>query len=209
MMGSVLLGGLVYLLSSFYSGRNVLKAAIFPILFISFVLTAATSYILLSPHAHRLQELIVIYQTGDIEEGDQSVEGRVALAKTAMITTVRHPLFGVGLDNYQLVRNEATGVVVGTYAHNNYLELSATTGLIGLLLYAGIYLSIGRRLSYLRRNGFVGEDPAVFSACVGVLLLFLLFDFAMVSYAEKLTWFILGGVIAQAFTFGKLAVQEK
>jgi O-antigen ligase len=57
-----------------------------------------------------------------------------------------YPVAGVGLGNF-LAHSPSEG-----YAHSDALEVAATTGIVGLLIYGGMYLALIRRLWRLRRR---------------------------------------------------------
>lgn len=57
---------------------------------------------------------------------------------------MEHPFAGVGWQNYRFY-NEA-----GLYAHNNYVELLASLGVVGFFLYYAMFLRVG----YLLFAGF-------------------------------------------------------
>ncbi|MBD2866498.1 O-antigen ligase family protein [Paenibacillus oceani] len=50
----------------------------------------------------------------------------------------QRPVFGFGIDNYKLMYGNISGNVV--YAHNNFIELMVTHGLLGLVLYYSYYI---------------------------------------------------------------------
>ncbi len=61
--------------------------------------------------------------------GDMSTMDRMDFAKSAYEVFKKHPIFGIGLDNYRYYNS------MMYYAHNNYLEITADLGIIGLILY--------------------------------------------------------------------------
>lgn len=73
-------------------------------------------------------ERMLLALTGE-SGGDMSTLDRMLFAKNAAQVFFKHPIIGVGLDNYRF-NNYMT-----YYAHNNYLEIAADLGLIGFVLY--------------------------------------------------------------------------
>jgi O-antigen ligase len=72
---------------------------------------------------------------------DHSTEVRLELLRSGLATVRAEPLIGVGLGQF----GAATGT--GFYAHNEWLELAATTGVPGFLLFMGVYASAWSRLT--------------------------------------------------------------
>jgi O-antigen ligase len=79
--------------------------------------------------------------TGAVSREDASSEIRLELSIIGAKLALEHPLTGVGLGQFGLV----TGT--GLYAHNEWAEFAATTGVPGFLLVLGVYFSVWRRLS--------------------------------------------------------------
>ena len=61
--------------------------------------------------------------------GDMSTKDRMLFAQVAFDIFKAHPILGLGLDNYRFHN------YMGYYAHNNYLEIAADLGIIGLISY--------------------------------------------------------------------------
>lgn len=109
-------------------------------------------------------------------------EGRGTVNRFGMIedgleTWARSPVFGHGINQYRFVGS------FGAYAHNNYVELLANFGVVGVVLFYSIYLVIGFRAvaGILRghRSSWV---------VLALLVVYLLMDFARVSYTARFTW---------------------
>lgn len=75
------------------------------------------------------------------EMEDNSTQVRLNLIRIGLQIFANSPLVGCGLGEF--------GVVSGTgfYAHNEFVEIAATTGLPGLVLYYSVYIVAWRRLS--------------------------------------------------------------
>ena len=74
---------------------------------------------------------------------DESLTQRKDFYKQALNTIKNNPIFGVGIGNWKIKsidtnKEKIRGYVVPYHAHNDYLEIGAEIGLVGL----GIYLSI-------------------------------------------------------------------
>ncbi len=146
----------------------------------------------------RFDDLIAFFQKQDdeemIERSGESIENRLDLARMAWDVVNNYP-FGVGLDNF----SEFSGV----YAHSNYLELLATTGFAGLLIYYAMYFLLTfkslRMWVHFKRNGL----PKALA--LGIFALALM-DLANVSYYVKPVWIFLVAIIATAEILRRQAV---
>ena len=105
-------------------------------------LGAVVAGAILYPTAMWIQESTTLGQrsSGAINREDTSSEERLELGLIALEITLRHPFTGVGLGQFGRVSE------TGGYAHNEWAEVAATTGIPGFLLLLGFYFSIGSRL---------------------------------------------------------------
>ena len=71
---------------------------------------------------------------------DGSSAYRLFLIEKGLILFKSNPIFGCGLGQF----SSASGT--GLYAHNEFIEILATTGLVGLACYYGSYILILKRL---------------------------------------------------------------
>jgi len=162
------------------------------------IVIGAGVYIFNSQHSHRLMRLSSIFEKGSMAGAAKSEAGRVELYKLAFNEGLKNPVFGVGLDNFREVRSgQRFGSKVGTYAHSNYMEVMVSTGIIGLMIYISIYVSMLFKLFRLRKAIFQKELVGGYALASSLLAMFIILDFAMVSYSEKISCFILAGLIAQ------------
>ena len=85
---------------------------------------------------------------------DYSVSQRMDLYRLAIDQSVRHPLLGLGLNNFSVVANRLTGV--DTVPHNFVLGFLSETGIVGLVLVtawlAGLLASAWRARTRARTN---------------------------------------------------------
>ncbi len=116
----------------------------------------------------------------------------------------RFPLTGVGLGAFQttfhLVR-PATVRGVWHHAHNDYLELLATAGLVGVLVLGAGLLWVLRRLWTVLRRGHRREDRVAALAALGVLTALgvqEVFDFGLVLPANAFAAAVLVGAASGA-----------
>ncbi len=115
--------------------------------------------------------------------GDSSTIIRLALVDIGWDLFYQSPITGVGINNPSVY----TFFVYGKdnyYLHNNYIELLAGTGVIGLIAYYSMYLYVAYNL--IRYRDIHSNEYIM------VLILFLsqiVMDMGMVSYESKSTYF--------------------
>ncbi len=76
------------------------------------------------------------------DQTDNSVNQRLELLSNAWYTIQENLFFGVGLGAYPIVVNPLADYRMPIYVHNTYLDIWVELGLIGLLLFVGILLSL-------------------------------------------------------------------
>jgi O-antigen ligase len=152
---------------------------------------AGVGYLLYrSPQFSRLVSLSDFLQGNSTR--DTSILIRDQMLKEATSLWLQRPFAGWGLDQFRVIS------AWGTYSHDNYVELLANGGVIGLLLYLGTYVSAfaGLAKSYLGGGGAALRANA-FWGMVAVCML-AAWDLAAVSYYEKFNWVVLSVVIGMA-----------
>lgn len=120
---------------------------------------------------------------------DNSTRLRKAFIKAGINQFLKTPILGVGIGNSGYITEKATGWF--TYLHNNYVELLATTGIIGFGLYYSIYFFvISKCLKMLNTNNKYIKVVLI------IFLINLILDYGVVSYYMKSTYvYILLGLI--------------
>lgn len=111
---------------------------------------------------------------------DTSGNVRIAMIKEGIYLWAQAPFFGNGIGQFSALSS------FGTYSHNNYIEVLCNFGIIGFCLYYGIYILIINQLIRRRKLGLCLDRNLVWF----VIILFLLWDTAMVSVIEKKTWIL-------------------
>jgi O-antigen ligase len=106
---------------------------------------------------------------------NESFVERARFIRKGAALMAESPLFGQGLESFRWLSGE------GKYAHNNFIELGVSLGLIGVILYYAFPLVI--LVSALRDRG---RDPNVRRFLIIVIPTLLILDMAFVSYATKL-----------------------
>lgn len=153
----------------------------------------------------RVEGFFSVIVSGDTRaESGNSIDERVSMISDGLQVVSDHPIIGVGLDNFRVV----TGA--GTYAHSNLIEVAASTGLVGLVLFHLMYLVLTvRALKLIGRPGVNGTIARL--ALVGLMTYFLM-DITRVSYYEKTSWIyfaILSGIVkvaaSECFEVGRIS----
>ena len=96
---------------------------------------------------------------------------RPAIWADTLRLAARHPLAGAGLGGYWVAirtTHGGSGVMVPRQAHNDYLELFASAGLLGVLLLAAFLWLFVARVRGRQRAGTPGARPAALGALAGL-----------------------------------------
>lgn len=102
---------------------------------------------------------------GEGSDVDGSTQERMYLMQQGVQVWKEHPFLGVGWNNFRYY-NDAQ-----LYAHNNYIELLASLGIVGFLLYYAMFLRAGYLFgSALWNRNFRKEDALLLGFCANTLL---------------------------------------
>lgn len=142
------------------------------------------------------------------EEG--SGTGRVELWERNLQHIVKHPLFGMGPAGYA-VYNMTYHPEDARSTHNNYFDVAAQTGVIGLAAFLWLFATLirvgsktGRALAG-RRNFEEAFANATLGGCIGVVVAMMLGDWVLpFAYNQGIagfdnasyTWVFLGGMVS-------------
>lgn len=132
--------------------------------------------------------LLNIYY-GSNQPLDGSASERLYFYRVASQIVQQHFLMGIGLDNFR----ELVGTVYGstkTYAHSTYLEVIISTGIVGFLLYFSLYVRVSIYILRIWRLGKGSKGRAVAIKVAALILAVVMFDFADVTYYNKIFWLI-------------------
>jgi O-antigen ligase len=104
------------------------------------------------------------------------------------------PLYGVGLGNFALTHGE------GAYTHSDFMEVLASTGLVGFVLYVAIYVLLWRRLSrcQARSRGSSAEVVYRLGSYKAALAGFLFISVGSPSFLYPPAWVILGAIVGHS-----------
>ena len=121
----------------------------------------------------RMETMIRHYMTD--RTSDYSIALREYYISMAKQFFREHPILGIGFNNfsYRMMRQGT----VYSYAHNNYWEIAADLGIVGVFLYYWFYIYL--LVKHLKRMVDGSKVSLLFSV---LMLLFLIFEYSMVSY---------------------------
>lgn len=109
---------------------------------------------------------------------DASVTGRNVLIQKALEVFGNHPIVGTGIGNFRYFNDSG---LAGYYAHNNYVEILADTGIIGgLLYYSAIAVTGVLILRKILKTPDAGRPLLAMS--FSVIVMRLIGDYGQVSY---------------------------
>ena len=103
---------------------------------------------------------------------EESADERFEFIMIALNTFRDNPFFGTGMDTARQY--------LGVYAHNNYAELLADSGIIGTTLFYLIYISLGYKAYFVK-------DKWIRAYLIMFVLSLSAYDMGGVSYYDKLT----------------------
>jgi O-antigen ligase len=125
--------------------------------------------------------------------GEGSTTSRMMMVKEGLSIISENPLVGVGLGHF--IFHSKTE----KYAHNNYIEIFASTGIPGGICYYAIYVIILLRLHRLSRHELTFKQKQLLNIFTAYMAVRMIHDLAGVSYYAKPEWVILAIIIG--FTY--------
>ena len=98
---------------------------------------------------------------------DGSVNQRIRYYEDVLTHLTSNPIFGVGLGNWKIKSidydsKEIKGYIVPYHAHSDFIQLGAELGIIGFLLYLGIFLWAIYYVYHLIRFSSISTEEKVF-----------------------------------------------
>ena len=153
---------------------------------------------------------------GGESEWVESGGSRITLAERVISVTMRNPITGLGPAAYRpyarmkpLPYGDAFWIAPNVSSHNNYVDLFAHSGIIGLGLFLWFiveFILLCRRVSRKKLSGLsLGYVNGVLATVVGALVIMMLADWILpfvynISFigfqASVLVWLMMGGVVA-------------
>jgi O-antigen ligase len=154
-----------------------------------------------------------IVEASDLDDlntmvSDGAITGRLAFWGAALEMTKDHPIFGVGLQNFELLtRTYLPEIGKNKDTHNTYLKVMAELGIVGITLFLGMVfgaireIHLGRRLSLSAGNDrFLGYFGAVEAGLFGLLISGFTSSY---NYTEPLYWLMFLGASLRNVAVGK------
>lgn len=132
---------------------------------------------------------------------DNSATLRETMIEAGMKYFKKNPYTGVGLGNTNIITWQYFGWE--TYLHNNYVELLASVGIFGFLLYYSMYVYL---LKNLYQISMATKDD-VASLMFVIVLTNLILEYGFVSYYNKMTHIYLA-MAAATVVIGKAKMAE-
>lgn len=112
---------------------------------------------------------------------DNSTMARELMIQVGYKLFKESPIIGIGLDNAR-----AFNPKVGTYLHNNYIELAADLGIIGFVLYYSMHCYVIMKAVKLKKT-----DNKLYAIVLTLMVSLLISDIGVVSYYYKEYYFFL------------------
>ena len=105
--------------------------------------------------------------TISVSTSDNSINQRLRYYQDVITHFSSNPFFGVGLGNWKLKsidydKNDINGYVVPYHAHSDFIQLGAELGIIGFLLYLGVFIWAVYYVYRLLRYSDLTLDEKVF-----------------------------------------------
>lgn len=150
------------------------------------------------------------------ESAEQLDAGRTETTKAGLRMMIDHPLFGVGLGGFtqeygELASSSSDVKIVSKYAmvpHNTYVQVGASLGVIGLILYVLLLIFVLKDLKDSRKKFLSQNDNFLQGMVIMIqtsILVFLILGFFTANIYTKVFWTI----IPLSAILKRLALQPK
>lgn len=149
------------------------------LIFVGFIISLFSDSNLFIGITRRIESLISGLQGS--EDTDTSTYLRLQMIDLGMKTFRESPILGIGIGNSIVVMSKEMGRA--TYFHNNYVELLSGGGIMAVILYYSMHLSLLRQMLRYRKKD---------SMCILFFIMIcttLITDYGAVSYYSKSTYF--------------------
>lgn len=178
--------------------RNIRRPlyALGTVLVIFILGVAVVSWLQATPYWKRVENLALFLQGEKVSE--RSVYERAALMSAGLHLWSQYPLFGVGADQYRYYT--ADYGLRQTYSHSNPVEILANFGLLGAMLYYGIYARLSWRLwSAWRRQRGSPFDRTRLEIAAALWVVWVGLELARVSYYSRSHWLFVAVLLSTAY----------
>lgn len=178
---TLLIGLLIVLISYYHNSKNTRKILLF---FMGVIVICTTVFILLRvngvtiSYAERFSNLSGFIGEG---KGDRSTDLRSRFLALGWELFASHPVGGIGIDGAKYFAEEAINKFYNL--HNNYIELLADGGLVGLIAYYWIYVVF--LINMIRfRNVHIPE----YGICLAILIMRMIGDLFFYAYNDEMSY---------------------
>jgi O-antigen ligase len=125
----------------------------------------------------RIENTIDFFLTGKTKEASMSTRNR--LVETGLKYFQKRPGTGYGLDNFRMITNRSK-----LYAHNNFVEILFSSGILGFGIYYSKYLWLIFRQVHLK-GVMTREEYVTAKMLLWLFLLFFILEYWVVTYYER------------------------
>jgi len=142
------------------------------------------------------------YRTRIATTDDDSALARTDELKRSVLVAARHPIFGVGMDNYILYSN------TNKATHNAYTQVAAEMGILALVLYVWFLVTPFNRLRRVEAATRIGKrKPPAFYLAIGLQA--SLIGYIVVSFFASVAyqWYVYY-LVAYAICLQRLTVAD-
>jgi O-antigen ligase len=175
----------------FFSKHSSIKQFFITLVLLTFFLVSVWWVVNQSIFFVRLERVMYDLLTGAGTRND--------MVRFGLNLWLEKPILGQGAGQFRVF------YALKTYSHNNYIELLANNGLIGLIAFYSFFVLFARKCLRLYKSGTLSVSVLSWSLSFLVLILFL--DTAMVSYYEKSTW--LAYIALMSLAYLSQSIQDK
>lgn len=183
----VLVAGGIFALLIFrnWNKKDMLKSGL-KIVVVVFLLLIAGFFVLQLPFMegilNRMSDLFLLLSG----QGRKGVSGYIRLEYTKLGFRLfrEHPIFGIGIDNARIYAIQISGL--DHHLHNNYAEMMADGGIIGVILYYWIYLYLFH--CFRKYKEFRNSE---YDICLILLVCALVMEAGMLTYESYETYYML------------------
>lgn len=140
-----------------------------------------------------------------------SLKDRLEYWRMTSKIIIDNPITGTGLGGYaSMAQRYQIGSVYSRYAHNNYLQIFAETGIFGFITYIWVALDIFTKgVSIIREDRSRRNEAFFLLIATAAFLTHSLIDFDWETPAIQITYFLLAGIIIRMKKINDTVIKEK
>lgn len=194
-----LVGPFMIVLFSFRKRGYALRVILAIALVVGAVVLVMENDTLYNAIGFRFDKWYVYKQGGKVDTSTQLREYYIECARSMFEES---PILGKGIENYRLLMENTYSSNAG-YAHNNYWQILSELGLVGFVLYYGMYVYM---LCKLLKSCFARQnDEAILF--VTLLLMMLMLEAGIVSISSKFSQLIIAIIYCATYALPNNARQ--